>query len=174
MAKTNKRTPINRNNRFFSENDFELEIQMGREHIEEDLNFVVVLYRVNHQKTQKDDVYHESVKDGIKYDPPMELRVVPVINEPNNMAYNPNNTGRHIEDGNLTFGIYQKQLEEKNTDIKYGDYIGYAIDESNMEYFSVVNDGAKFHDNEHTILGYKGAFRTIVCSPINDSEFRGV
>lgn len=172
MAKSNRRIPINRNNRFFNENDFELEIQMGREHIEEDLNMVVVLYRVNYQRTQKDDVYGESVKDGIKYDPPVELRVVPIINEPNNMAYNANNTGRFLEDGNLRFGVYQQQLEEKETDIKYGDYIGYTINEEDVRYFTVVNDGAKFHDNVHTILGYKGAFRTITCAPVDENEFR--
>lgn len=171
MAKKNRKIPINRSNKFFDGKEEALEIQMGREHVEEDLNFTVILFRVDRQRTQKDDVYNEADKDGIKYHPPIELRVVPTINEPNNMAYNSNNTGRYLEDGNLTFGIYQQQLVEKETDIQYGDYIGYAVDEDTVRYYSVANDHSKFYDNKHTILGYKGAFRTITCTPVDPTEF---
>lgn len=173
MANKNRKIPINRSNKFFSEKEFDLEIQMGREHIEEDLNFTVVLFKVDRQRTQKDDVYNEADKDGIKYHPPIELRVVPTIAEPNNMAYNPNNTGRHLEDGNLTFGIYQQQLKEKDTEIDQGDYIGYTVDENTIRYYTVVNDHIKFYDNNHTILGYKPAFRTITCAPVDPTEFDG-
>ena len=31
-----------------------------------------------------------------------------------------------------------------------------------------------YYDNKHTILGYKGAFRTIKCASIDGNEFRGV
>jgi hypothetical protein len=43
-----------------------------------------------------------------------------------------------------------------------------------MRYFSVVNDGIKNYDNKHTIMGYKGAFRTILCATIENNEFRGM
>jgi hypothetical protein len=59
-------------------------------------------------------------------------------------------------------------------DINYGDYIGYAVNESTIRYFSVSNDGKKNFDNKHTIMGYKGAFRTVVCAPVDATEFRGV
>ena len=53
----NKRiTPINRENMFFSEEDFNLEISMGREAIEGQ-NFVVILYRVNRELTESDNIY---------------------------------------------------------------------------------------------------------------------
>ena len=42
-------TPITRINKFFSEEDFNLEISMGREAIEGDGNFTVVLYRVDRE-----------------------------------------------------------------------------------------------------------------------------
>jgi len=38
----------------------------------------------------------------------------------------------------------------------------------------VSNDGKKNFDNAHTIMGWKGAFRTVVCAPVDASEFRGV
>lgn len=171
----NKRiTPITRINKFFSEEDFNLEIEMGREAIEGDGNFTLILYRVDRQLTEYDGVYGEASKDGIRYLPPVELKVIPIMAEPENKAYNPNSTLRYLQDGQLTFGIYDAQLNELKTEISYGDYIGYPVTETEIRYFSVVNDGVKNYDNKHTIMGYKGAFRSIVCASIDANEFRAI
>jgi hypothetical protein len=171
---TPRRIPINRNNKFFSMEDFNLEIEMGREAIEGDGNFVVILYRVDREMTESDDLYGEAVKDGIRFFPPVELRVVPILNEAENKAYN---TGagslRYLDDGQLTFGIYEAQLAELDVELSYGDYIGYPVTETEVRFFSVVNDGVKNYDNTHTIMGYKGAFRTVKCAPVDENEFRG-
>jgi hypothetical protein len=59
--------PITRINKFFSEEDFNLEISMGREAIEGDGNFTVILYRVNRDMTEFDDVYGEASINGVRY-----------------------------------------------------------------------------------------------------------
>ena len=169
-----KITPITRINKFFSAEDFELEISMGREAIEGDGNFNVVLYRVDRETTQSDVLYGEASKDGVRFLAPIELKVIPILAEPENKTYNSNGSVRYLQDGPLTFGIYQAQLDEEKVDISYGDYIGYAVNETMIRYFSVANDGKKNFDNKHTIMGYKGAFRTILCAPVDASEFRGV
>jgi hypothetical protein len=169
-----KITPITRINKFFSEEDYFLEISMGREAIEGDGNFTVILYKVDRQMSQFDNLYGEAVKDGIRYYPPVELKVVPILDQAENKTYNSDGMARYIQDGKLTFGIYQAQLEEQNIDIGYGDYIGYPVTETEIRYFSVVNDGVKNFDNNHTIMGYKGAFRTVICAPVDGSEFRGL
>jgi hypothetical protein len=171
----NKRvTPITRVNKFFSEEDFNLEIEMGREAIEGDGNFTVILYRVNREETEYDSIYGEASKDGIKYFPPIELRVVPTMSAPENKAYNPNGGLRYMQDGQLIFGIYNAQLSELDTEISYGDYIGYPVTETDIRYFSVVNDGIKNYENKQTIMGYKSAFRTVTCASVDGNEFRGV
>lgn len=167
--------PINRNQKFFSKEDFNLEISFGREAIEDDGNFTVILYRVDRNLTSSDDVYGESGVDGIRFLPPVELRVIPILAEPENKAYNSGSGSlRYLQDGQLTFGIYDAQLSEMNVELSFGDYIGYAVNESEVRYFNVVNDGKKNYDNKHTILGYKGAFRTVLCAPIDYNEFRGI
>jgi hypothetical protein len=167
--------PINRNAKFFSRDDFDLEINMGREAIEDDGNFTIILYRVDRTLTSSDDVYGESTMDGIRFLPPVELRIVPILNEAENKAYNSGSGSlRYLQDGQLTFGIYDAQLAEMDVELSFGDYVGYAVNESEMRYFSIVNDGRKNYDNKHTILGYKGAFRTVLCAPIDYNEFRGV
>ena len=169
-----KITPITRINKFFSEEDFSLEIEMGREAIEGDGNFTLILYRVDREMSDSDTLYGEASKDGIRFFPPVELKVIPILAEPENKSYNSNTTNRYIIDGNLTFGIYSLQLKELNTEISYGDYIGYPVSENEIRYYVVTNDGIMNFDNKHTIMGYKGAFRTIQCVPTDSSEFRGV
>lgn len=163
-------TPITRLNKWFSEEDFNLEISMGMESLG-DGNFTIILYRVDRDMTEYDNVYGEASADGIRYFPPVELKVIPIMAEAENKAYNGNGSLRYLQDGQLTFGIYDAQLTELETEISYGDYIGYPVTETEMRYFSVVNDGIKNYDNKHTIMGYKGAFRTIVCATIENNEF---
>jgi hypothetical protein len=166
-------TPITRLNKWFSEKDFNLEISMGMESLS-DGNFTIILYRVDREMTEYDNVYGEASADGIKYLPPVELKIIPIMAEAENKSYNANGSLRYLQDGQLTFGIYDAQLTELNVEISYGDYIGYPVTETEIRYFSVVNDGVKNYDNKHTIMGYKGAFRTVVCATIENSEFNAL
>ena len=170
-----KHVPITRINKFFSEEDFSLEISMSREFIESDNNFIVILYRVDRENTASDSIYGEAPKDGIKFFPPVELRVIPILEEAENKAYNSGpGSLRYLQDGNLTFTIYETQLAELDVQLSYGDYIGYPVTETEIRYFSVTNDGVKNYDNKHTIMGYKGAYRTVKCSPVDEQDFRGL
>lgn len=167
-----KITPINRNNKFFSQRDFELEIEMGREAIEGDGNFKVVLYRVDRTLTPK-NIYGEAGKNEVVYMPPVELSVMPLLDESEYFAFN-RNAGSAIDqqDGNLAFSIYEAHLTELGVDVSMGDYIGYQVTETELRYFSVVNDGKKNYDNKHTIMGYKGAYRIVNCAPVDYNEFQ--
>ena len=51
-----KLVPITRLGKFFGGEDFDLDIDMGQEWLEGDMNFTVVLYRIDRYKTKKDDV----------------------------------------------------------------------------------------------------------------------
>ena len=165
--------PITRANKFYSGDDFDLDIQMGREAIEEDNNFVVVLFRVDRQMTLFDDLYGEAPEEGVRFKTPVELKVMPTIEESSNTSYNSNGSQRNLEDGNLTFEIFQQQLDELKVEITYGDYIGYSIDEDTMIYYSVANDGIKNYNTQNTIMGYKSAYRKVVCTIANENEFNG-
>jgi hypothetical protein len=171
----NKIIPINRLNKFFSGSDFQLEQEFGREYVESDINMRVVLYQVDRNTSVTDDIYNEARKDEIRFKVPVELSVILLLKTPDNKTYNQNaGSLRYLQDGQLQFGIYDSQLKELDVEIAYGDYIGYAVSETEMRYFSVVNDGNKNYDNAHTIFGYKAAFRTVLCSPIDESEFAGI
>jgi hypothetical protein len=165
--------PITRGSKFFSQDDFDLHIQIGSEYLHGDLNMKLVLYRVDGQKTEVDSIYGEVGSDQIKFYPPVEFNALVKIEEPKNNSYK-NGLVRYNEPGNMTLSVYIKHLDELKIDIKYGDYIGYPESETRTRYYTVTNDGKVTSDNKHNMFGYKPYYRTITCAAVQDAQFRGV
>ena len=165
--------PITRLGKFFSQDDFDINIQMGEEYLHGDLNMKLVLYRVDKNKTSTDSVYAEAGKDDIKYLPPIEFNGLVKIDEPKNATYK-NGILRYQEPGNMVISVYIKHLNELNIDIRFGDYIGYQDSEDKVRFYTVVNDGKITSDNKHKMFGFKPHYRTITCTIVQEGEFRGV
>ena len=127
------KVPITRLNKFFSDLDFDLDITMGTEWLDGDMNFTLVLYRIDRLKTKTDDVYGESLMDGIKFLPPVEFKGYVQIVQPENKFLG-NSKINQVEPGNLKVSVYQRHLDELGVDINYGDYIGYFETENRMRY----------------------------------------
>lgn len=170
---SDKRVPITRVNKFFGDEDFRLQESMGMEYLHGNLNFTLVLYRVDRSKSVVDDVYGEASEEEIRYYPPVEFKALVNISTPTNESY-AGGLMRYLESGNLTISVYKKELEQLGVDISYGDYIGYPETEDFTRYFTVSNDGRVAGDNAHTILGYKSFYRTITCVPVSENEFKGI
>ena len=75
---TNKirRNPISRNNLFYSEADFQYEMEIGKNYLEQDMNQTIILYEVDLQKTNRDSIYGETKPNQIIFKAPVELHVV--------------------------------------------------------------------------------------------------
>ena len=172
MAKN--RVPITRLNKFFGGEDFNLQERLGMEYLHGDLNFTLVLFRVDREKSDVDAVYAEAGPEEIRYFPPVEFKVGSMkIDTPKNSSY-ADGFVEYKESGNLTFGVYDKHLKELSIDISYGDYIGYPEKEDRMRYFVVADAGKVQNDNAHTMGGYKAFFRSIICTPVTENEFKGI
>lgn len=168
-----KLVPITRLGKFFGGDDFNLEVEMGKEWLEGDMNFTVILYRVDKYKTKTDDVYGETVEDGVKFLPPVELKGYVKIVAPTDAKIG-NSKIVQEEPGNMTFSVYQSLLNDLDVDIKYGDYLAYYETESRVRYYNVVNDGRVVSDNKHSYGGYRPFYRTIVATFVNENEFKGI
>jgi hypothetical protein len=167
------KVPITRIGKFFGENDFDLDISMGEEWLVGDMNFTCVLYRVDRYKTKTDDVYGETVSDGIKFLPPIEFNAFVQVSAPENKLLGSTRVDQ-MEPGNIRISVCQKTLDDLNIDINFGDYIGYYETETLVRYYTVNNDGRVVSDNKHTYAGYKPFYRTISASPVGPNEFRGL
>ena len=146
---------------------------MGKEWFDGDMNFTLVLYKIDRQRTNNDDVYGEALTDGIQFLAPVEFKGYVKIESPTNIDYG-NSKLSQSEPGNLLVGVYQSELDALEIDINYGDYIGYYETETRVRYYSVVDDGRVYSDNKHTYGGYKPFYRSVIAAPVNDNEFRGI
>jgi len=167
------KVPITRLGKFFGENDYNLDISMGEEWLVGDMNFTCVLYRIDRYKTKTDDVYGETVEDGIKFLPPVEFNAFIQVSAPENKMMGTTRIDQ-MEPGNIRVSVYQKTLDDLEIDINFGDYIGYYESETLVRYYTVNNDGRVVSDNKHTYGGYKPFYRTISASPVGPNEFRGL
>jgi hypothetical protein len=168
-----KLVPITRLGKFFGGEDYTLDIGMGQEWLEGDMNFTVVLYRIDRYKTKTDDVYGEVLEDGIQFMAPIELKGYVQVLAPTNKFLGSSRV-EQLEPGNMKFSIYQKQLDDLGVDIFFGDYLGYYETESRVRYYTVSDDGKVVSDNKHTYGGYKSFYRTITATYVSDNEFRGL
>lgn len=169
----NNKLPITRLGKFFSQEDFDINIQMGQEYLHGDLNMKFVLYRVDRTKTDTDSIYAEVGKDEIKFFPPIEVNGLVQIAEAKNSTYKAGLV-RYLEPGNLTIKIYLSHLDDLNVKIIYGDFVGYAESEETIRFYQVIDDGRIQADGKHKMFGYKPHYLTIVCAPVQESEFRGI
>ena len=168
-----KLVPITRLGKFFGGEDYTLDIGMGEEWLLGDMNFTIILYRIDRYKTKTDDVYGEVLEDGIQFLAPVELKGLVQIMAPSNKNIGNSKVAQN-EPGNMKFSIYQKTLEDLQVNIFVGDYIGYYETEDRVRYYTVIDDGIVKSDNKHTYGGYKPFYRTVTATWVSENEFRGI
>jgi hypothetical protein len=137
------------------------------------MNFTVVLYRIDRQKTKTDDVYGEVLEDGIQFMAPVELKGLVQIMAPTNKLLGSSKI-KQDEPGNMKFSIYQKTLDDMQVNIFMGDYLGYYETEDRVRYYTIIDDGIVKSDNKHTYGGYKPFYRTVTATWVSENEFRGL
>ena len=168
--------PVNRNNLFYSEEDYELETELLSDYMEEDTNQTIVLYEVDRIKTNTNDIYHETPnKRNIRFKPPKELPCLYEIKEAQTKTFDDKtSSGVYMLSGNLTVYILENILKTYKCDIKRGDYIGVLNDTNDMYYFSVISDGKINNANNMVVGAYKSPWLVIECAPVTRDEFDGI
>ena len=173
-TKEKRRVPISRNSLFYDTKCFELEMEIGKDYIETDMSQTVILYQVDASKTQADLTYGETDVNKIAFKTPIEVPCVYEIAKAELKSYNKDkNLGTYMKSGNLELGVYESTLTELGVDMKKGDYIGVQVDETTCIYYVVTNDGKNNYDNSHTLFGVKPLYRTVICTPVDETEFNG-
>lgn len=165
-----RKNPINRNNMFTSKDQVDLQIRMGMEYLRT-LNQTIVLYEVDRDATKVDDIYNEANFNDLTFKTPVELNVLYRLDKGELKTYDTQTVkGYYVKVGQLTFSIYEKELEENDCDIKRGDYIGLQVTPEHMEYFIVADDGRVNYDNAHTLWGTIPYYRSVTCTVVSDKS----
>ena len=161
--------PLNNNNKFFSDNEYNYYVSQAREHLAS-LDTKIIFYKVNKAKSQIDDLYGEAYEEEVTLDSPIEIPAIIKIEASENKSYISDKSILRFEEyGNLTASLLVQDLEFYNANIVYGDYIAYRFSETQILYFQVANDSQKL-SSKNTFLGYKPYWKTITCTPVNKGE----
>ena len=145
-----RRVPINRNSLFYDKDSFNVEMEIGKNYIEQDMGQAIVLYQVDASKTQADAVYGETTPSSVVYKTPVEIPCVYKVEAPELKSY----------DKDKQLGTYNK-----------GDYVGVQITPELMLYY-VINNVNPNYDNAHTLWGTIPLYYTATCSAVDSSEFK--
>ena len=167
-----RRVPINRNSLFYDKESFNVEMEIGKNYIEQDMGQAIVLYQVDASKTQTDAVYGESTPGSITYKTPVEIPCVYKIEAPELKSYDKDKQlGTYNKIGKLTFSYYKETTDELGVEIKKGDYVGVQVTPEKM-IFWVVNNVNPNYDNGHTLWGTTILYLTATCNAVDSSEFK--
>lgn len=171
---TNTYTPITRNNLFYSKDDFDMEMELAENYLEEDMNQTVVVYQVDRISTQVNDIYKEANRE-IHFLPPVEVPCLYEIQDQALKSYDAKTqNGVYTINGNLKVYINLLAFDKYDFDIKRGDYIGVMVEENRMYYWVVTNDGKLNTANQMVVGAYKSGWRVIEAAPASDAEFKSI
>lgn len=158
-------SPLNRNTKFFSEEEYQYHLDLAREHLAS-IDSKVIFLKVDKVESQTDDLYGNGYTEQQTVLPPIEIPAIVKFETPENKSYiEDKGVLRYEEYGNLIVSMLLSDLEQLKAEITYGDYIGYRIDETTIVYFEVSNDAQKHFENNKMMFGYKPFWKTIVCTP---------
>ena len=72
---------------FYDKESFNVEMEIGKNYIEQDMGQTIVLYQVDASKTQADAVYGETTPGSVTYKTPVEIPCVYKVEAPELKSY---------------------------------------------------------------------------------------
>lgn len=154
---------------FMSQNSFDLDVMYGRNFLQTDNAQEVILYKINIIETKSHSLYGQTKAKDKKFMSPVRLSVMVNVDASKQEFYGSNQGGIVRDDtGNLSFGIYLKELEEKQVDIDRGDIIEYNMSGEKNRYYEVENANNVTDETNKTIGGFKNYWKKITAVPIKE------
>lgn len=154
---------------FMSQNSFDLDVMYGRNFLQTDNAQEVILYKINIIETKSHNLYGQTKAKDKKFMSPVRLSVMVNVDASKQEFYGSNQGGIVRDDtGNLSFGIYLKELEEKQVDIDRGDIIEYNMSGEKNRYYEVENANNVTDETNKTIGGFKPYFKRVTATPVKE------
>lgn len=158
--------------RFMTERSFNLEVMYGRHFLSTDNVQRVWLYRINLIETKSHDLYGQAKPSDKSFMDPIALSVMVNVDDGEQQYYGDGIGGITRDDsGTLRFGVYLKELEEKNVEINRGDIIEYNMSGTRARYYEVESANMVEDQTSKTIGGFKSYWKSVTSIPVKDDVF---
>jgi len=139
-------------------------LKWGQELVHDVLREPFILYRIDYKTTKTHRLYGEALIKN--YLPPVEIlgRINVEVEDPSHLA-----PGGLLRQGLgiLTADVYLHHLEEREVEIRMGDYIYHK-----SNFYEIINDGSSNISNEYALGGDKLFFITIKAVEVNTDVFQ--
>ena len=154
---------------FMSDNSFDLDVMYGRNFLETDNAQEVIIHRINVIETKTHTLYGQAKAKDKKFMPPVRISVMVNVEDGKQENYGTNPGGIARDDtGPLRFGVYLKELEEKNTEINRGDYIEYNMSGEKKRYYEVESANNVTDETKKTIGGFASYWKMVISVPVKE------
>ena len=159
----------NRYGMFMTQNSFDLDVMYGRNYLQTDNVQTVILHRINIIETKSHILYGQTKTKDKKFFTPVQLSVMVDVEDGKQENYGTNPGGIARDDtGPLRFGVYLKELEEKNTEINRGDYIEYNMSGEKARYYEVESANNVTDETKKTIGGFAPYWKRVTGVPVKE------
>lgn len=159
----------NRMGLFMSDNSFDLDVMYGRNFLQTDNAQTVKIHKINLLKTKSHSLYGQSKTKDKVFMTSVEISVMVNIEDGRQEYYGSGSGGIARDDsGNISFGVYLKELEEKELEIDRGDFIEYNMSGEKKRYYEVESANNVTDETKKTIGGFKPYWKRIVGVPVKE------
>ena len=153
---------------FMTDNSFDLDVMYGRNFLQTDNAQEVIIHRINIIETKSHALYGQSKAKDKKYMTPVRISVMVNVEDSKQAYYGDGKGGITRDDtGNISFGVYLKELEEKKLEINRGDIIEYNLSGEKNRYYEVENANLIVDETKKTIGGFKNYWRRVTGVPVH-------
>jgi len=157
---------------FMTNNSFELDVMYGRNFLQTDNAQEVIIHKINIIETKSHNLYGQTKTKDKKFMSPVKISVMINIEEGKQVNYGDNPGGIARDDtGNISFGVYLKELEDKHLEIDRGDIIEYNMSGQKNRYYEVESANNVTDETSKTIGGFKSYWKRITGVPVKSDVF---
>ena len=154
---------------FMTDNSFNLDVMYGRNFLQTDNAQEVTIHRINIVETKTHSLYGQSKAKDKKFMSPVKISVMVTVEDSKQEYYGGNAGGISRDDsGNITFGVYLVELEEKKLEINRGDIVEYNLSGEKKRYYEVENANNVADTTNKTIGGFKNYWKKVIAVPVKE------
>ena len=154
---------------FMTNNSFDLDVMYGRNYLQTDNAQEVIIHKINIIETKSHNLYGQAKAKDKKFMSGVRISVMVNIEEGKQEFYGGNQGGIVRDDGgNISFGVYLKELEEKHIEINRGDIIEYNMSGEKSRFYEVESVNSVNDETKKTIGGFKPYWRKVTGVPVKE------
>lgn len=169
MAKKKKNIDLEnqRYGLFMNEDSFDLDVMYGEHYLETDVNYFILLHKVNIIESKSHDLYGQAKSKDKSFFPAVKLNAMINVDDNQNTYYGDGQGGISRDDtGEIRVSIYLNELERKQINVDRGDIIEWNQSGERARYYEIQSAQNVVDSTSQTIAGFKSYWKQIIGVPV--------